>query len=357
MSRTCKTPRCAERRHRSERIAELALYAAIVTAPFGGKLLVGPAGVTVSDLALFVAVAALVPLGCKDLVSGRLWQRIMSPLPLFVCIIVSVVSATHVGLAVKELVQLGFYCLAVSWMFSHVAGRESWRRDLRLACQGAVVVGIAGCLWRVWAGADVFGPVYGTGMGLVCCTVLFSCLCMLGATKHWASKPWVKASIPLAVALVCVMTSFGAPETSNAETVVDADTSEPAIPQQYLEGYAALSVVGKHPLFGVGPGNYQTHIGAFFQGMPKDNTIVLGTRIGYGVILASMGVLGLAAFLYWVTRIWSAAGQVPEQTFGIRAVLTVLCLCGFLTPLFVGRILLPLTVVHGLASGGGQADA
>jgi hypothetical protein len=109
------------------------------------------------------------------------------------------------------------------------------------------------------------------------------------------------------------------------------------------EAYAALSVLADRPLLGVGLGNYQARIGEYYQGMPKDNSMTPGTGVGYGILAASVGMVGLAAYLEWLRRLWHAAAGTR-----LKIPLLVLAGAGFVTPIFVGPVLLPMALIGGL---------
>jgi O-antigen ligase len=127
----------------------------------------------------------------------------------------------------------------------------------------------------------------------------------------------------------------------------------PAISQKYIEGYAAMCVLSEYPLFGVGIGNYQARIGEFYQGMPKDNTLLLGTRIGFGVILASIGLLGLTAFCYWLVRLMLEARGLKTHARVLPGFFVVVFVWAFFTPVFVGQVMMPIVFAHGWIMGSG----
>ena len=134
---------------------------------------------------------------------------------------------------------------------------------------------------------------------------------------------------------------------SGAPALLGDVVGEP-VPQRFLEAYAALSVLSSHPLTGLGLGSYQVHIGAYFQGMPKENSIAPGTQIGYCILIASTGVCGLAAFLYWLWQLLLRAWQCSSRPFAMLAAPAFLVFVGVLTPILVSQILTPLALVHGL---------
>jgi O-antigen ligase len=177
---------------------------------------------------------------------------------------------------------------------------------------------------------------------------------LLMAFAQRLSTRWLNRGLSILAGLCAVILTTHLCFTGRAATS-QQNTEGAVFPQRRLEAYAALCVVADRPLFGVGLGAYQEHIGLYYQGMPKENTIVPGTQIGYAVLLASGGLLCLASFLYWTVAIWKMAKQSPGQTM-IRLFLLVLWSIGFLTPLFVGQILLALVVMHAYTcSAGGES--
>lgn len=102
------------------------------------------------------------------------------------------------------------------------------------------------------------------------------------------------------------------------------------IQQLWLEAYAAVTVLGQRPLLGLGPGNYQSHIGEYYKAMPKDNTLAPGTQVGYAVVIASTGLLGLSALIFWLLRI---ADWVRGASPAAGWLMVPLALCLFLCSL------------------------
>ncbi len=69
------------------------------------------------------------------------------------------------------------------------------------------------------------------------------------------------------------------------------------IKQRFLEWQAALHVLAKFPLLGVGPGRYQEVIGYHYYSLPKLNTLEPDTQNGFLVLAATTGFIGLSAFI------------------------------------------------------------
>lgn len=82
--------------------------------------------------------------------------------------------------------------------------------------------------------------------------------------------------------------------------------------------------------------------------MPKENSMADGTQIGYGVLLASLGIFGVAGYFYWLSQLSRRALTAGTAKNLFLLFLLTLLVCGLFTPLFVGQILLPAALWHGL---------
>lgn len=330
----------------SRRLAWFFLCVAIFAFPIAGKIPLGPADITVTDLALLVACALLARVGIKEFFSHQMWKRLDGPLPLSICTVMSSFSSTDTQAAVKELAQVNFYILAAAWAFSLAAEDENWRRWVSWTLRGGLVFGTVGCILVAMNGTDIFVQFFGTPSSLCCSVALIGCLCLVDLKgPRRVLGLTIVACVVLGLSIL-TWASRDVPEPGINEPILESE-----VPQRYLEGYAALNVLSQYPLLGVGLGNYQLHIGEFYQGMPKTNTIVPGSRIGYGVILASTGLLGLCGFCYWIARMWQLAANSALSNPAFHYFLVVLVLCVYFTPPFVSNIMLPLVVAHGLIQG------
>lgn len=328
------------------------LFLAVAASPIAWKFPLGPIGVALPDLALGLAAVTLVPTGMRELRTGMLWNRIEASLPLFLVAVLSALSASDPGAAAQELAQVGFYLLVGPWIFALVAMEANWRRCLLWAARGALLAALGGCVLLAIGGETRFAHVFGNPNVLGCSLALAACICL---TASGARKRVGQAFVGLAVVVGLGLLAWAPAEATDAP-----DTEgrlESAVPQRYLEAYAALSVLSDRPLFGTGLGTYQLHIGEYYQGMPKDNTIAPGSRIGYGVLLASMGLLGLSGYLYWLGRLWQHARSSHYSARHLHLTLLALLLCGYFTAPFVSQLLVPMGAIHGLAVGGWKADA
>jgi len=414
----------------------------ILAMPFAGKISIAHLPVSLSDLGLLLAFLLLLPSWRRVGFVNAAWYSLVPLIPFLGCVALSACCAEKAFPALKELVQIGFYCVAGGITFSHLAKLGLWKRLLPVFLSGGVALGSLAALLPFFSlpfdPSRVFGP---PAMGLACLAEL---VFLLRALKPGKGLP--QPARPLPKSLSCkerdlwappslvgkgvgglgpknltqipfeessplldpsgenslhagVENSFSngpangieipAPDDFVPPTIRDTsgtwrsarraltcfgflilaallvrvhvpepvDTSDGTpkksptlIPQRYLEGYAALSVLADYPLFGLGPGEYQDRIGAYYQGMPKENTLALGTRIGYAVLLASGGIFCLASFLYWTWILWDRSSESKRRS-GFRGFLLVFWTIGFLTPLLVGPVLLPLLVFQGCLYG------
>lgn len=337
---------------RGERAGYFCLAVAISTAPAAGKLPLGLGAITACDALVGLAAVFLAPAALRQGVFRRIPDCLIWPLPFVAWAAVSAASAENGLLALKEFSQLAAYCLAGAWMFTRATTDRAWLRWVRFALRGAIIVGILGCFLRVLVPVSVFAALYGTRRGLACCLFLMTTACIADLVSFQEKNGRVCRGVAywtiLLLGVVVLYWPLGpgapAPSASSAPTT--------AIPQRYLEGYAALSVLAEQPVTGVGLGNYQRHIGKYYQGMPKANTIAPGTQMGYAVLLASTGIPGLGAYIYWLAQMW--CGNKGNRRLGPyrRLPLAGLILCGILTPINVGYILIMLVLLHGLAQAG-----
>jgi len=329
------------------RLGGLCLVFAILAMPTALKLSLGFVKLTLSDMTLGLALLLLAPVAASKQTSGDTFKGLLWPLLFVACAAASVGAATNRLLGLRELAQLSLYCLAGAWMYTYLAAGLAWRKWGHYAFRGALAVGLLGCLLRVLNRPDALALIYGSGYGLACSLILTSLLCSIDLAPGHPRKPARTQIVWPVIAALGVVILYWPVAAADTAASIDRDTP-PGVPQRYLEAYASLSVLASSPLLGVGLGNYQLHIGEYYQGMPKDNTIVPGTRIGYAVLLASTGILGLTAYVYWLINLWRRAAKKGKAAVYIKGCLAALAVCGFLTPICVGRILLPLALLHGL---------
>ena len=67
--------------------------------------------------------------------------------------------------------------------------------------------------------------------------------------------------------------------------------------QRYVEWIAAGSLLSSNPVFGVGPGNYQSKIGEYYLSLPKLSTSEPDTQNGWLVLGSTVGIVGMAILM------------------------------------------------------------
>jgi O-antigen ligase len=91
---------------------------------------------------------------------------------------------------------------------------------------------------------------------------------------------------------------------------VPAGQEQPTlVKKRWLEWRPALVMLADNFPLGVGPGNYQLHIGeqSNWGYVPNVKKIEPDTNNLYLVVASSMGFVGLAAFMAWLGRFWRLA--------------------------------------------------
>ena len=325
----------------------------ILTGPLTFKFCIGPTAVGCTDACLALSFLLFFPQILRHLRTKAFWLPLHAVCPLLGCASLSALSSDLLLPSLKEISQVVLYGFGGVLVYSHLFHSRSWRIAAvwSLCCALlADIVSLSGVLSpdrSTFPTAEAMSPPAGAYL------LLSSFLLVAIAQSLRAQR--LKRGMSVFAGLCAVILTAHLCFAGRAATPKQ-NTEGASIPQRYLEAYAALCVVADRPLFGVGLGAYQEHIGRYYQGMPKENTIVPGTQIGYAVLLASGGILCLASFLYWTVAIWRKAKHSREQTM-IRLFLLVLWSAGFLTPLFVGHFLLPLVVAHAYTfSAGGNRD-
>ncbi|MGI6459766.1 MAG: hypothetical protein ACOX5J_06665 [Candidatus Hydrogenedentales bacterium] len=308
------------------------------------------AGVTVSEILLILIAFLILPQGMAALRDGTLWPRLAPGMPLMVVALLSVPNAVDTFSALRELVQLLLYVAVGAWVFSEIRACAFGICIRVWAVRAALLLGAA-LLILPALGLDIASPeAGGTRNALLCNVCLFYALLVSansGEALRWRRLDrFIMLLVPV---LFAVSVSLQAPEESHVSAASMGES--PALSQKYIEGYAAMSVLSEYPLFGVGIGNYQARIGEFYQGMPKDNTLLLGTRIGFGVILASIGLLGLTAFSYWLVRLMQETRGLNTQARVLPGFFVVVLVWAFFTPVFVGQVMMPIVFAHGWIMG------
>jgi hypothetical protein len=127
------------------------------------------------------------------------------------------------------------------------------------------------------------------------------------------------------------------------------------IKNRYLEMQADVNLMSEFSLTGIGLGNYQDYISAFFKGFPKVNTSEPNQHNTYLVIGSSMGLLGLAALFYmlcgFVKKSFSGFKHHKRNDinksifFGLAGSMVTLMIEGFFSFIFNASLMVPLIVL------------
>jgi hypothetical protein len=306
----------------------------ILSLPWTQKLQLPVAQVAPQDIAVALVCLAFLPQIVQALRRYSDAASLKYPL-LFVAVAGLSAAATAVTReAAIDMTQLVLYCLFAAWIFTRLQRRPAWRAALPPALIGALLLSAALAGWAI-AVPDATASFPAAVYTLAGAAFLYA-----------ASLSKARRSTRAAIAGVCATASVVAALLVLAQPV--RDSQEEQIPQRYREAYAALSVTAEHPLFGLGIGKYQQDIGAFYQGMPKENALRPGTRVGHTVLLASTGLLGLGAYLAWLAYLWMRATDPC-----LKGAVLVVLLGGFLTSMLTSPALLLTALTHGIITGGG----
>lgn len=310
--------------------------------------------------------AALFGLWALLVVIRRRWREIVRPpaaiWALLAVAALSALGATSVKSAAVEIAQLGLYFVAVYALFADVV-RGQHRLVLiakALAISTTIAIGFA--LYQyvtvddpmqvrgTFANRNVYSAylamvlplLYGIAIWTHDTThrVWFIAVVVLGAgTMLGGLQFWCLALVLLILSALKSLRSLGYYLVGAALMIVlfvgwlhtnrDAVFAEVADPvereevyklgpghedevvlkMRWLEWYPALVMTAENFPTGVGAGNYQLHIGesSYWGLVPRATKIEPDTNNLYLVIAASMGFVGLVAFLGWVGRFWLMA--------------------------------------------------
>ena len=327
-----------------EQLAVFSACLAIAFVPLAYKFPLKFLALTPTDIFLLLTCVLLFPNALVAMRKGDLFAPLKIILPFLICAFLSIIGASFKGAAVREFVQLALYLCAGIWAFSCLAQRDIFVNDLRIALASALFLGITLGAIHLFNSSPTTQRMIGTSFGFACGLSILACIAV--AAWNQKEKTFVLICI-LGIVAILVSVLLVSGTDLSAASKGGIDTPEP-ISQRYREFYASMSVLAKHPLFGVGIGNYQQHIGEYYQGMAKENAIILGTRVGYGVIIASTGLMGFIAFVYWLLRLLRESATL-QQGKPAWQLAVVLGLSGaILTPVLVGQIMLPLGLLHAL---------
>ncbi len=296
---------------------------------------------------------------------GR-WREILHPpAAIWAVIAVAVISAlgaTSLKSAAVEIAQLGLYFVAVYALFADVV-RGQHRLVVAakaLAITTTIAVGIAAYQYvTVEHFMDVRGTfgnrnVYGSYLVMVLpllygmaiwtrdtlhrtwfiLVVAAGALTMLAGVQFWclalvllilsalkslrALGYYVAAATFLMVIILSAMpnnryalfTEVSDPIERGEVFKVPAGQEQPTlVKKRWLEWRPALVMLTDNFPLGVGPGNYQLHIGeqTNWGYVPNVKKIESDTNNLYLVVASSMGFVGLVAFMAWLGRFWRLA--------------------------------------------------
>jgi hypothetical protein len=245
----------------------------------------------------------------------------------------------------REVAQLALYAACGGWVCSRVVARPAGVSTVRVAAQLGFAVAVAGLILRIAFRGSRAARVYDAGPALAFVPCILAGICV-GLTPRIQ-----RASVIVLLASAGVLTVLFLHPSEKPAAPEPVPQLRSEIGQRWIEAYAAVSVVSRFPLLGLGPGNYQDHIGEYYGTLPKDNTMAAGSQVGYAVVAASMGLLGLAAVLYWFAQLAAWMLEARPPAYVLATALLVAAAAGFFTPLFVSQILAPLALVHGAAWG------
>jgi hypothetical protein len=328
----------------AKRIAMLALCVSLAFAPLAVKVRFFGVGLSLSDIGIGVAFVLLLPTTLLELRTRGWLGRIAISVPFVICAGISALAATNLVEALREFAQIGLYLIVATWCFTLVLDEGGILCFVGYALRLALTLAATVAILRFLGASAIAGSLSPPQYTLTYCYVLI--VILLFATRSLQDGPVrIPDRILCLTSGICVAISLLAGSIQqDAETIV---TKEP-VAQRFLEAYASINVVGQYPLFGVGPGNYQERIGEFYFGLPKDNSIVLGTRVGYGVLLASTGLIGVSAFLYWIGSLATRALRAGPRGRPLVWFFGSLFLCGAFTPLLVSPLMIPVAMAQGL---------
>lgn len=146
------------------------------------------------------------------------------------------------------------------------------------------------------------------------------------------------------------------PEIHTGERYKDME-GKMQINNRYLEMQASLNMISKNTLLGVGLGNYQSHIGEYYNELPKVNTSEPNQNNGYLIVASTTGIFGLSALIWFLFsllivskrkfNIFNKSSHVYIGLFGsILACMIENLFCN----LFVAGLLLPFIFIVYLTS-------
>jgi len=328
------------------RLGVCAFCAAIALCPISIQLPQFPMVLSPCDLLTALSALLLLPSALSG--NARLAGQAVTPvLPLAGVVLLSTLTVGNFRSGLPDLIQLGLYGGAAAAATAMVSDSPYGYRGLKWAAGVAAVLSSAGVMLYA-VNSRVSLLLFGAGMPVLLLPAVFTSLYMALAPgkRGLARNPAVFLPVFFLAGSVWV-TASGREKAPEAI----AELQSP-VQQRWLEAYAAVTVLGQSPLLGLGPGKYQSHIGEYYRTLPKDNTLTPGSQLGYAVVTATTGLLGLAAFLFWLFRIADGVRDPDGSRRPLMWPLALWSFVAFFTPPFVTPMLAPIAVIQGLARNG-----
>ena len=356
-----------------------------------------------------VAVYAWCVLLGATCVRRRSWAPIRDHLPhagflaYMVVGALSVAQAPDSRRAVACVVKLLVTVMGVHTLVRHAA-RVPWAaRRLYDASAAGVALSVFYCLWCRWgAGSSQFGFFasalkYGTFIGILApmCAVplllggrvigrlfggalilasvlsagtlgcLLAVLAGMGsaivACRRWPTKGLLGVAL-VGVCGICAVlwqTDVMAPMRRDA-ALAEADGAN--CRQRYLEWQAYINLLAERPICGTGIGCINVYRSAYYNRLPKVNTLQSYDQNGWLTVPAETGIIGLACFgwgmAYYLALVWrrirspSSPCLAPRARYdlGNLAALVAACVGGIFSSVHFNGVLIALIVVMALSS-------
>ena len=184
-----------------------------------------------------------------------------------------------------------------------------------------------------------------------------SYLCVVLAIALMASARSPRIFVPVAASLVvwqaCVLPRLPREnDLAHFQSVALYD-DRGMVERRYPDWQAAYSMALTHPWLGVGLGNYQKHVGQYYDNIPRQTgPSEPDIQNLYGVLAASAGVPALLAFLAMFAVAVHALCTLPHRValaVGVAGSLCAFALAAVWHPLLVRGIGLPLAFLLALA--------
>lgn len=328
-----------------ETAGTIAFCMAIATSPLVIRCSLLPTAVSPCDILVALSASLFIAASPFRVTPRDLSQVLRPVLPLIAVTVLSALASENARQGVPDTLQLCLYGGVATCLGWRVSNHDRGYRLLRLSMACALAISVLGLLLHLELAA-VAPVLFSAAAPLALLPAVF--VSLLIAMSPPAGRRFGVALRGMLVVLALICFVF-LPVARPAQPPQAISELRSPVPQRYLEAYAAATVLAKWPLLGLGPGNYQAHIGEYYQSLPKDNTLASGTQVGYAVVAASAGILGLAATLFWVLSLWGwvRAGNPRDNRLLIPLALWALAV--WFTPPFVSPMLMPMAVMHGLA--------